>query len=267
VVATARDEGSLESLRDEHPQLVATHQLDVTDSGSIDAACAFAVEQFGRIDVLVNNAGRGFLGPFEETGDDDLRRVFDTNVFGTAALTRAVLATMRPARRGHIIFVTSLGAMLAPPFVAAYAASKAAADRLAEALAAEVRPFGIRVSCIMPGLFRTNFRHRGIEIATSTLSDYSDAYGGLTNSVAQDYPPTAGDPEDVADAILQVVDAGDDAPLRLLLGADALAAAEATAARSKKEIDAWAHVSRAGGEGADNLTPYLGDPNKSEEQT
>jgi NAD(P)-dependent dehydrogenase (short-subunit alcohol dehydrogenase family) len=260
VLATARDEGAVRALHDAHPSLVSTHALDVTDDASIEAVCAYIDANVGSVDVLVNNAGRGFLGPLEETTDADLRRVFDTNVFGTMALTRAVLARMRPARRGHIVFVTSLGAMLAPPFVGAYASSKAAADRLAVALAAELRPFGIRVSSVLPGLFRTNFRHRGIDVADSVLADYADAFGRLTSSVADDYPATAGDPDDAAGAILQLVDAGAEAPMRLLLGADALAAATATIDRSRTEIDAWAEVSRLSGEGADNLTAYLGDP-------
>lgn len=258
VLATARDERALTTLRDSFPSLLSTHALDVTDRGSIDAICSYVKKELGTLDVLVNNAGRGLLGPFEETSETSLRSVFDTNVFGTMALTRALLSTMRAARRGHIVFVTSLGALLAPPFVGAYAASKAATDRLAEALAAELRPFDIRVTSVLPGLFRTEFRHRGIELTESVLEDYADAFGRLTSSVSADYPPTAGDPNEAAAAILQVVDS-ESPPIRLLLGADALVAARAAIDRLQAEIDDWADVSRLSGRGVANLDPYLGD--------
>jgi NAD(P)-dependent dehydrogenase (short-subunit alcohol dehydrogenase family) len=150
VVATARDPSRIAQARNITPQ-----RLDVTDQGSINAAVAATIEQFGRIDVLVNNAGIGLLGALEMLDDQQLRQVFDTNVFGAVAVTRAVLPHMREQQGGRVIFINAIGGVLTTAYLGAYCASKHALDCIAAVFDLELRPFGIRVSSVYPSAFRT----------------------------------------------------------------------------------------------------------------
>ncbi|MEU0467124.1 SDR family oxidoreductase [Amycolatopsis sp. NPDC006131] len=189
--------------------------LDVTDEEAARAATERAVERFGRIDVLVNNAGRGLFGAVEETSPAEARTLFDTNVFGVLAVTRAVLPVMRAQRSGHLLAISSMGGFSAGAGFGVYAASKFAVEALHEALREELAPFGVRVTIVEPGVFGTGFSGASAQVAQKI-----DAYAAPDYTDDDGDPP--GDPGDAAAAIVAVAGAAD-APLRLPLGADAVA--------------------------------------------
>jgi NAD(P)-dependent dehydrogenase (short-subunit alcohol dehydrogenase family) len=207
VVATARDPSRIEA----HPNLTAV-RLDVTDQGSINAAVGTALEQFGRIDVLVNNAGIGTLGALEVVDDLQLRKVFDTNVFGAVAVTRAVLPQMREQHGGRVIFVNAIGGILTTAFLGAYCASKHALDCIAAVFDLELRPFGIRVSSVYPSAFRTAMSANNT-IVTGEGTPYHEAthayHQGLSERIRNG-------PSDLSPVVNAVMDAATDPdpPLR-----------------------------------------------------
>lgn len=213
VVVTARTAAALDELA---ARGVPAVRLDVTDPDGIRAAVA-QVAATGPIDVLVNNAGFGLIGALEELTDDQLRRVLETNLFGALAVTRAVLPHMRAAGGGHVVQMSSVGGVVANPGHAAYATAKFALEGASEALAGEVAPFGIRVTIVEPGPFRTGFAGAGMEFAPVI-----DAYAGtpaeaLRARFREQDGRQPGDPVRAAEAIVDTVAAGT-APLRLPLG-------------------------------------------------
>ncbi|WP_244231272.1 SDR family NAD(P)-dependent oxidoreductase [Saccharomonospora piscinae] len=213
VVATARDTSVLADFDD-------ALTLDVHNPRSVDAAVAETIHRHERIDVLVNNAGHGLVGAVEELSDDDLRTVLETNVFGVLRTTRAVLPHLRAARSGHIVQMSSVGGVVANPGHAAYATSKFALEGMSEALAAEVAPWGIRVTLVEPGPFRTQFAGRSMRYSTP-LDVYADTPAGqLRQRFAEQDGRQPNDPAQAARHILSAVD--DPAPpLRLPLGPEA----------------------------------------------
>lgn len=221
VVATARDAAAIEQRFGAQPGLLAV-ALDVTDEGQAARAVAAALDRFGRIDVLVNNAGYGLLGAVEEASADEVRRLYETNVFGLLNVTRAVLPQMRERRRGHVINISSLGGVQSAAGFGVYCSTKFAVEGLTEALHAELAPLGIHATVVEPGYFRTEFLE-GQSLVTSPrqLDDYAASAGAVRERAKQISLNQPGDPERLALALLTLVDA-DVPPLRLPLGTDTL---------------------------------------------
>lgn len=240
VVATARNPSKLESMAAVDRPRVLVHRLDVTVSGDALRAVDAAVARFGRIDVLFNNAGYGIVGAVEETPEDELRAQMETNFFGAAETIRAVLPVMRAQRRGAIVNISSLGGQLSMAGFGAYSASKFALEGLSEALAQEVRPFGIKVLIVEPGAFRTGFagdalRHMPI------LEAYRDTVAGTRQFAHGMNGTQEGDPARAARAIDMALQS-EATPLRLQLGADSVAAVRGHAERLLAELAAWERV-------------------------
>jgi NAD(P)-dependent dehydrogenase (short-subunit alcohol dehydrogenase family) len=213
VAATARDVSALRDLRDEHPELLAL-PLDVTDADAVRDRVAEAEEHFGRLDVVVNNAGYGHFAAVEEVTDTELRDQLETNLFGAHRVVRAVLPGMRERGSGHIIQVSSIGGVLAVPNMGAYHASKWALEALSESLAAEVARFGVHVTVVEPGGYDTDWAG-----SSSRHSDPLPAYDPMREEMAaRRGASVAGDPAAAARALLEVVDA-ERPPLRVLFGA------------------------------------------------
>jgi NAD(P)-dependent dehydrogenase (short-subunit alcohol dehydrogenase family) len=221
VVATARDAAVARAALPESDRLL-TASLDVSDAEQAQAAVTTALERFGSIDVLVNNAGRGILGAVEEVSDTEARDVFETNVFGVLNVTRAALPALRQQRAGHIINFSSVGGFAGSIGWGVYNGTKFAVEGISEALALELAPLGIQVTIVEPGYFRTDFLDgSSLHFAAAELADYAETAGQMRNrahSVSHQQP---GDPRAGARV---VVDIGGrpDAPLRLPLGADAV---------------------------------------------
>ena len=194
LVATARDAGRIAALADGAGERVLVQALDVTDSAQIAATVAAAKERFGRIDVLVNNAGYGYQTTVEEGEDAEIRDQFETNVFGLFALTRAVLPVMRAQRSGTIINITSVAGLVGFPGSGYYAASKHAVEGWSDALRAEVAPLGIGVTCVEPGPFRTDWAGRSLRQTASTIADYAETAAKRLASTKEMSGAQAGDP-------------------------------------------------------------------------
>lgn len=221
VVATTRDAASLADLGEGRPGALLPLALDVTDPASVSRAVDDALAWSGGVDVLVNNAGRGFAGAFEELSDAQFRGVLEVNLFGVAAVTRALLPSMRARGHGHLVQMSSVGGVRANPGHGVYAASKFALEGLSEALAAELAPFGIRVTIVEPGPFRTDFAGRSMGYA-NPMATYEGTPVAATRARFSTQDGTQlGDPVRAAAAIRAAVD-DLDAPRRLPLGSVAL---------------------------------------------
>ena len=242
VVATARRPETLDELVAVAPERVLAVALDVTDPGQVEAAVAAALERFGRVDVLVNNAGHGSVGAVEEVDPDELRTLMDTMYFGAVALTQAVLPHMRGQGSGAIVQISSMGGQVSMPGFGAYCSAKFALEGLSEALAAEVGPLGIRVLVVEPGAFRTGFggarmqRSEPMEAYAGTVGPTRDLVDGMEGT-------QPGDPAKAAAAILAALDAPEP-PLRLALGADAVDFIRSKHDQLRADLDAWEAVSR-----------------------
>ncbi|HEY4453364.1 MAG TPA: oxidoreductase [Pseudonocardiaceae bacterium] len=241
VIAAVRRPESIADLVAAYPGRVDPVRLDVTDLAAVDDAVADLTTRHGRIDVLVNNAGRSLVGAAEETGDDDLRSLFELHFFGPVALTRAVLPGMRERGSGAIVQISSMGGRLSFAGVSAYSATKFALEGWSEALNAEVAPLGLTVLIVEPGNFRTSLL---------TSSDYAEALPayeatvGATRKMIHDNDGRqAGDPARAAAAIRTALDAPQP-PLHLVLGADAIDAIRASTTDFVTELDAWDRVGR-----------------------
>jgi NAD(P)-dependent dehydrogenase (short-subunit alcohol dehydrogenase family) len=242
VVATSRQTEGLQDLAD-HERVLVT-RLDVTDAAERQAAVAAALERFGRIDVLVNNAGRTQVGAVEETSDDELRALFDLHFFAPAALTRLVLPHMREQGTGAIVQMSSVGGQVTAPGFGAYCATKFALEGLTETLRDEVAGFGIRTLIVEPGAFRTGLFRPGAAYESDALPEYADTVGPTRAYVRGNDGLQPGDPVKAAQAILTALDA-DEPPLRLVLGADAIGNIERRWQSLAEELDAWRSVGEA----------------------
>jgi NAD(P)-dependent dehydrogenase (short-subunit alcohol dehydrogenase family) len=200
---------------------VITAALDVSDRPSIDAALGAGIARYGGIDVLLNCAGTGLVGSIEESSDEEIEYVFRTNFFGTLRVIRTVLPHMRERRSGLIATTTSRGGLMGDPGTGIYCASKFALTGMCEALAAEVKPFGIDVSILEPGLVATNFRAHGITRAQRRMSDYEETCGYLREKIEQPFAPGTAQPREVALVILAAL-AKPIPPLHLPLGSKAV---------------------------------------------
>ena len=216
VVATARDRARVADLSGDGDALLAL-DLDVTDAGQIAAAVDAAKTRFGRIDVLVNNAGYGYQAAIEEGVEEEIRAQFDANVFGLFALTRAVLPLMRHAGRGHILNITSVAGLAGFPASGYYAASKHAVEGWSDSLAAEVAPLGLHVTCVEPGPFRTDWAGRSLRQTPNRIAAYAETAGARMKSTSDISGQQAGDPVRAADAMIALTERADP-PRHLVLG-------------------------------------------------
>src|SRR3954447_1456086 len=241
IAATARSTDSL-AYADEHER---GHPiaLDVTDAGQREAAVAEALEHFGRIDVLVNNAGRTQVGAVEETTDEELRALFDLHFFAPAALTRAVLPHMRHQGGGAIVQMSSVGGQVTAPGFSAYCATKYALEALTETLRDEVAGFGIRTLIVEPGAFRTGLFRPTAAYESAEMAEYADTVGPTREYVRSNDGLQQGDPGKAAQAIIAALDA-DEPPLRLVLGEDALGNIRSRLSQLSDELATWEDLSR-----------------------
>jgi len=212
--------------------------LDVTDFDAIDGVVAEIEARIGPIDVLVNNAGYGHEGIMEESPLADMRRQFDVNVFGAVAMMKAVLPFMRKRRRGHILNITSMGGYITMPGIAYYCGSKFALEGLSEALGKEVEPFGIAVTAVAPGSFRTDWAGRSMTRTPRSIADYDDIFNPIRKAREEKSGKQSGDPRKAAHAMLAAI-AADRPPTHLLLGSDALGLVRDKLAALNAEIEAW----------------------------
>ena len=241
VIATARDPATIRELVERFPDQVVAARVDVTDRTTIAQVVGEAERRFGRIDVLVNAAGYGYLAAIEEGEDSGIRAQFETNVFGLLDVTKAVLPGMRARRRGCIVNLSSLGGLVAFAATGYYHATKFAVEALSESLSHEVGPLGIKVLIVEPGAFRTDWAGRSMIESPVIIDDYAETAGKrrtATRAVSGSQP---GDPKKAAQAILNAVKA-EQTPLRLLLGASALKVARARMETLKAEFEALAEV-------------------------
>jgi NAD(P)-dependent dehydrogenase (short-subunit alcohol dehydrogenase family) len=236
VVATSRRTESL-AYADEHERAHAV-ALDVTDAGQRDAAVAEALERFGRVDVLVNNAGRTQVGAVEETTDDELRALFELHFFAPAALTRVVLPHMRRQGGGAIVQMSSVGGQVTAPGFSAYCATKFALEGLTETLRDEVAPFGIHTMIVEPGAFRTGLFRADAAYLSAEMPEYAETVGPTREYVQTNHGAQLGDPAKAAQAIITALDS-DDPPLRLVLGADAIGNIERRLGAVSDELERW----------------------------
>ncbi|WP_278265928.1 oxidoreductase [Nocardia sp. AG03] len=244
VIAVARRTAALDDLVAAHPDRIEAIALDVTETDRVEAVVADIVARHGRIDVLVNNAGRTHVGAVEETTDAELRALFDLHVFGPAALTRAVLPHMRARRSGAIVQMSSVGGQLSFAGFGAYSATKFALEGLSEALAAEVEPYGITVLIVEPGAFRTGLFGPGAAAFSTDSGVYTDTVGSTRDMVSGGDGTQAGDPAKAAAAIRAALSA-EKPPLRLTLGADAVDAVLGHLDAVRDDVTTWEAVSRA----------------------
>ena len=241
VAATARRPEAVAELIAAFPGRAIAPRLDVTRQAEIDAAVAETLAAFGRIDVLVNNAGYGYVGAVEEGVDAEVRRMFDTNFFAAVALIKAVLPGMRERRSGFIVNVSSVTGLVSNPGNVYYSTSKFALESLTEGLAKEVAPLGIRVSAIEPGAFRTDWASRSMQESPPSIADYAETVGARRKLIREAGGAEPGDPRRVGEAVV-MLSRLEQPPLRLLLGADVLAAARAKLAAMQDSIDEWESV-------------------------
>jgi NAD(P)-dependent dehydrogenase (short-subunit alcohol dehydrogenase family) len=240
-VVTARNPDDVADLAAVNRALVL--KLDVTDQAQVEAAVRTAENECGRIDVLVNNAGIGYFGAVEESEEDRVRRMFEINFFGLCRTTQAVLPGMRARRKGCIVNISSIGGLRSFPSVGYYNATKYAVEGLPEALWQEVEPLGIRVMCVEPSGFRTDWAGRSAGTTRHEIADYAETAHATCERIRVSSGRQPGDPVRAAHAIVQAVMSANP-PHRLLLGKDAYYAAIGKLKELRTEFAAWEEVSR-----------------------
>lgn len=242
VVATGRSAATVAAGVGEHDELLIA-ELDVTNPASAQSAVDAAVERFGRIDVLINNAGNFLAGTFEEIGDADFRAQMETNFFGPLNVTRAVLPVMRGQRSGHVVTVSSMAGLTGMNFCSAYASSKFALEGWMESLAPEVAPFGIHATVVEPGFFRTELLSKdSTRYAEPSIDDYRDSTTATIPAWSGMSGKQGGDPAKLARALVQIT-AMAVPPLRWVAGLDAVEGAEAVARTLLAQVDAHRDLS------------------------
>jgi NAD(P)-dependent dehydrogenase (short-subunit alcohol dehydrogenase family) len=244
VVAAGRNVDAIAERLGESPALLPV-ALDVTSEAQAKAAVDAAVEKFGRIDVLVNNAGFGLLAAVEESSDADVRRMYDTNVFGLLNVTRAVLPVMRKQRSGHVVNMSSIGGYRAAAGFGVYSSTKFAVEGITEALHAELKPLGIHATVVEPGYFRTDFLDASsLVVGKNIIDDYDETSGKVRRFAVGMNHNQPGDPEKLATALVTLADA-QTPPLRLPLGTDTLKAIAEKNAFVTAETETWKAVSQS----------------------
>ncbi|CAN7605685.1 oxidoreductase [Phyllobacterium sp. LjRoot231] len=240
-VVTARNVAQIKDLAKGHEDNALLLKLDVTKPEDIESAVKATLARFGRIDVLVNNAGIGYFASFEESEMKEVRQMFEINVWGLANMTRAVLPTLRKQRSGTVVNISSQGGLVANPAVSFYTATKFAVEALSEALSKEVAPLGIKVLIVEPGPFRTDWAGRSASEAQHTIDDYRSTSGQRAQMIREISGNQPGDPVRAVKAIVQAVEAKDP-PLRLLLGKQAFQNAHNKIAELQRDFNAWEKV-------------------------
>ena len=241
VIATARDPQALQQLTQNFSDTCRAFALDVTDAAQVADVVSKAAASFSMLDVVVNNAGYGLLGAFEELDRDAIARNFATNFFGALEVMRAALPILRAQRRGHIVNISAAAAIANYPGFSIYGASKWALEGVSESLAAELRPLGIHVTMVRPGPFRTEFVARSMEHAETSIADYACTSGRFAKLLESTDGKQAGDPAKAAAAIIAAVEAPAP-PMRLVLGKYATAKSRKQLAVLEKELAQWQHV-------------------------
>jgi NADP-dependent 3-hydroxy acid dehydrogenase YdfG len=241
VVVTARKLDKVSDLETKYPETAKALALDVTNQAQVDAAVEQTVAKFGRVDVLVNNAGYGVVGAIEEVSAAEFMPMIETNVFGLLSVTRAFLPQLRKQRSGHILNLSSIAGVVASPGIGYYNATKFAVEGISEALAGELAPLGIKVTIIEPGPFRTDFLGRSIVVAEKRITDYDSTAGNMRRYFVENDGKQPGDPLRAVHAMMQVVESPAP-PLRLLLGSIALQRLRTKLGGWEKEIAEWEQV-------------------------
>jgi NAD(P)-dependent dehydrogenase (short-subunit alcohol dehydrogenase family) len=244
VVASARDPSTVADIVAEHEGNALAVKLDVTNPDQVRAAIGQVEDRFGAVDVLVNNAGYGYVAAIEEGEDADVRTMFETNVFGTWTMIKAVLPGMRARRQGHIVNISSVGGIVTFPAVGFYHMTKFAVEALSETLAQETASLGIGVTVVEPGAFRTDFRGRSMKQSGIRLPDYEATAGKGRDGVLAGHGKQQGDPARGARAIIAAVEAGRP-PMHLVIGGDALDLIRKKIASLELEFDSWEAVTRS----------------------
>lgn len=248
LLATARDPQRLDDLVQRYGEQIRAFELDVTDPQAAKAAVQAAVDAFGRLDVLVNNAGYGHMQAFEQTDEAAFRLEFETNFFGVVNLSRAAVPVMRQQRAGHIIQISSVGGRMGMPGLSAYQSAKFAVGGFSDVLAAELKPLGVQVTTLEPGGMRTNWAVRARGHDEPVMADYQPSVGALQELLRNIAGQENSDPDRVAQVVLKIADHAQP-PLRLLLGSDALQyltpveEARAAAAERWKAVTAFTDLS------------------------
>jgi NAD(P)-dependent dehydrogenase (short-subunit alcohol dehydrogenase family) len=242
VAVTARKIDDVKDIVEGNDTNAISLTLDVTKQADIDAAVKATIDKFGRIDVLVNNAGIGYFGAVEESEDEQVRRMFDINVFGLGNMIKAVLPTMRAQKSGHVVNISSIGGLRSFPAVGYYNATKYAVDGLSEALAKEVAPLGIKVTIICPSGFRTDWAGRSADNSSIVIDDYATTAEANKNNIRGISGNQPGDPVKAALAIIKAVET-ENPPLRLLLGEAAYKGANMKLEELKNDFETWKDTS------------------------
>jgi NAD(P)-dependent dehydrogenase (short-subunit alcohol dehydrogenase family) len=243
-VVTARDPADVADIVAAHEDRAIAVALDVTEPRAIAAALGAAEQRFGRVDVLVNNAGYGYLAAIEEGEDADVRALFEADLFGPVAMIKAVLPGMRARRCGHIVNVSSIGGLVTYPGVGYYHMVKFGIEAMSETLAKEVVPLGIGVMVVAPGAFRTGFRGpESLKQSATRIHDYAETAGEGRRRTEAGHGQQAGDPAKGARAIITAVEA-EKSPVHLLIGGDALDQFRAKLDEIRAETDTWEAVTR-----------------------
>lgn len=234
----ARNTQDVQDIIDKYPQTAIALKLDVTVNDEILSATEAVQKKFGTVDVLVNNAGIGYFGAIEESEEEEVRRMFDINVFGLANMTKAVLPLMRKQRSGTIVNIASIGGLVGFPGVGFYNATKFAVDGLSESLSKELAPLGIKVLIVAPSGFRTDWAGRSAKNSKIEIEDYTTTAGANKTTIRGYSGNQPGDPVKAAKAIVEAVNSSTP-PLRLLLGAGALKGARNKLTELQRDFDAW----------------------------
>jgi NAD(P)-dependent dehydrogenase (short-subunit alcohol dehydrogenase family) len=239
---TARDPTKIRDITAGHEGRALALKLDVTDKAEVTEAVRYAESVFGSIDVLVNNAGFGYVGALEESDEEEVRAMVETNFFGLARMIHMVLPGMRIRRRGNIVNISSIGGLVGFPGVGYYNATKFAVEGLSESLAKEVAPLGIKVLVVEPGPFRTDWAGRSLKKSSQQIPEYAETAGAFRERITSRSGKQVGDPVRAGEAIIQALES-DHAPLHLVLGLIALETARTKIEKLSGELDAWEETS------------------------
>ncbi len=242
VIGTVRSESARATFEALLPERAHAVLLDVTQFDAIDAVVAEVEAEHGPVDVLVNNAGYGHEGVFEESSLEQMRQQFDVNVFGAVAVTKAFVPYFRQRRAGHILNITSMGGYITMPGIAYYCGSKFALKGISDALSQELAPFNIFVTAVAPGSFRTDWAGRSMQRTPRSISDYDASFNPVRQAREEKSGHQLGDPQKAARAMLTII-ASANPPAHLLLGSDALALVRDKLRRSAESIEQWQALS------------------------
>lgn len=244
VIGTVRTDESRRAFEALNSDRAHAFLLDITHIDAIQDVVADAESNFGPVDVLVNNAGYGHEGIFEESPLEEMRRQFEVNVFGAVAMAHAFVPRFRRRRNGHIVNITSMGGFITMPGIAYYCGSKFALEGISEVLSKELKPFGVHVTAVAPGSFRTEWAGRSMQRSPRSISDYDEAFDPIRLARHEKSGKQLGDPAKAAQAILTLID-HPSPPAHLLLGSDALSLVRDKLAAMAEDIQTWETVTRS----------------------